>query len=289
MDNDKDGRFLIIFALVFIIVAGLYSAGNFKLNEIIRLESLRQGELENNLASLELEAKAVAIYNLMEDRKIFGRNDDLPLPIASLTKTMTIAVALSKLGTEARIPISVRALQQAGDYKLLLADTWPTGELAKLTLVASANDGAYALAEAAGGDTLLRMNEKARKIGMNKTVFLNVTGLDKLDNGMPVEASGFASAEDLNILAYYALRLYPDIFQASTLPEVYGLKNTNPTVGSIPGLLFSKTGFTDLSGGNLTIIFRSRSGDLIAATILGSSYDGRFTDMEKIVGILYNL
>src|SRR3989344_30814 len=285
-EETKQNRFLLLLLAFFALLAILFSAGNFKFKEIIRLEGARMEKIARELTDLELETRAMQVYDLSENKKLFGVNDDVAMPIASLVKSMTVTLALNTLGEEKIVYISSAAVKQFGDYGLKVGETWRAEELAKFTLLASANDGAYALAESAGPDVLNKMNEKARKIGMENTFFLNVTGLDDLA-GLPAEASakagGFASASDLNALAYYALRAYPELFQATTLPEINGFKNTNPIVGKIPNLLFSKTGFTDLAGGNLSVIFQSGSGELFAVTLLGSTYEGRFADMEKIV------
>ena len=287
-EETKQNRFLLLLLAFFALLAILFSAGNFKFKEIIRLEGARMEKIARELTDLELETRAMQVYDLSENKKLFGVNDDVAMPIASLVKSMTVTLALNTLGEEKIVYISSSAVKQLGDYGLKVGETWRAGELAKFTLLASANDGAYALAESAGLDVLNKMNEKARKIGMENTFFLNVTGLDQIENDIPIAAGGFASASDLNALAHYALRAYPEIFRATTLPEINGFKNTNPIVGEIPNLLFSKTGFTDLAGGNLSIIFRNGRSNLIAITLLGSTYEGRFADMEKIVNVLYN-
>ena len=156
----------------------------------------------------------------------------------------------------------------------------------------SANDGAYTLASSA--DFLENMNNKARKIGAENTLFVNFTGLDIDLN----TAGALASAEDVNVMAMYAVRAYPEIFYATRTPEInlasesgftHNFKNTNVVIDKIPNLLFSKTGFTEIAGGNLVIIFRDKKGNDIAVTVLGSTFDGRFSDMETIVNILYNM
>jgi D-alanyl-D-alanine carboxypeptidase len=53
----------------------------------------------------------------------------------------------------------------------------------------------------------------------------------------------------------------------------------------MPNILFSKTGYTVLAGGNLTIIFKDKMKHDIAITVLGSTISGRFSDMEKLVNI----
>ncbi|MEK7104417.1 MAG: hypothetical protein AAB868_00065, partial [Patescibacteria group bacterium] len=57
----------------------------------------------------------------------------------------------------------------------------------------------------------------------------------------------------------------------------------------IPNILFSKTGLTPLAGGNLTVIYKNKYGHNIAITILGSTSEGRFSDIERIVNMLNDL
>jgi D-alanyl-D-alanine carboxypeptidase len=44
-----------------------------------------------------------------------------------------------------------------------------------------------------------------------------------------------------------------------------------------------KTGFTDLAGGNLAIVFDVGLAHPVVAVVLGSSEEGRFSDMQKLV------
>ena len=59
--------------------------------------------------------------------------------------------------------------------------------------------------------------------------------------------------------------------------------NTNEALGAIPGLIMGKTGYTDLAGGNLAVVFDVGLSHPVIAVVLGSTIDGRFTDMKQIV------
>ena len=48
-------------------------------------------------------------------------------------------------------------------------------------------------------------------------------------------------------------------------------------------LIASKTGYTDLAGGNLVIAFDAGFNHPIIVSVLGSTIDGRFTDAEALV------
>ena len=47
--------------------------------------------------------------------------------------------------------------------------------------------------------------------------------------------------------------------------------------------VLGKTGFTDLAGGNLAIVFEAGPLYPIAVVVLGSTAEDRFTDVEKLV------
>ena len=107
------------------------------------------------------------------------------------------------------------------------------------------------------------MNKKAKEIGMNNAIFFNATGLDLNEK----TSGAYASAKDVNIMNERALKMYPKIFLETTFSKIkiksisgveHFVENTNIIADKIPNLLFSKTGYTQLAGGNLGIIFRNK-------------------------------
>jgi len=63
----------------------------------------------------------------------------------------------------------------------------------------------------------------------------------------------------------------------------YFANNTNIFVDKIPNLIASKTGFTDLAGGNLVIAFNADINRPIIISVLGSTEEGRFTDVLQLI------
>ena len=299
--SNKENNILYFILFVFILLLIFVISGNNKLDiQFIKQEN-KIKEIQNVLEDTPIEAKAVSIYDETFNIKIYGKYDEEKLPIASLAKIITVAVVLNNSKLDDVISISRDAIKQEGDYGLFVNEKIKIGDLAKFILIGSSNDGVYALAESQNinntknSDLFLeKINEKARKIGMEDSLFFNFTGLD-VDE---VFAGAYASAQDVNIMALYALKAYPRIFSASIMPEIdiisesgfqHNIKNTNIILDKIPNILFSKTGYTPLAGGNLVIIYKNKYDHDIAITVLGSTIDGRFTDMEKIVDTLYNL
>ena len=293
MKPTLENNLLFFILIVLILEAVLFSVGNDKSNIIFRNRENKFVEIQNVFPSVPIQAKAFSIYDQTLDRKIYGKNDEEEMPIASLVKIMTIVASLNGRNMDDIVSVSSNALKQETNYGFFVSEKFKVKDLAKLTLIGSANDGAYALAENKN-NLLEKMNDKARKIGMENTLFSNFTGLDMNEKS----AGAYASAQDVNIMAMYALRAYPEIFSASILPEIniksesgfeHSIKNTNIILDKISGILFSKTGFTPLAGGNLTVIYKNKYEHNIVVTVLGSTLEGRFYDMEKIVDTLYNL
>ena len=91
----------------------------------------------------------------------------------------------------------------------------------------------------------------------------------------PEEVSPEISGSEIDELTEKEKQLNSDIFAHLT-------KNTNIIVDKLPGVLASKTGFTDLAGGNLIMAFDIGLGHRIIISVLGSTKEARFEDLEKL-------
>lgn len=238
-----------------------------------------------------LSAKAAIVYDLTTGEVLYEKNAEAQLPLASLTKLLTLYAAAGTIGN-APITMTASALAQDGDNGFTEGEVFEFRELAKLAIVASSNDAAEAIVEAAGKtrnqsrEALLASVSSA--LGLSQTYATNGTGLD--ENGSV--SGGYGSAKDIAVLAGEFLKRIPEIAHATLSPEVtafskagasYTLKNTNPDVEHVPGLLLSKTGFTDLAGGNLAIVYDAGINHPIAIVVLGSTRDDRFLDVNHLV------
>lgn len=306
MNFSKENNYLFFILAVFALEAVLFSFGNSKLDLKFLKEENEIKKIQNTLDVIPMEAEAVSVYDDTINTKIYGKNDEIKMPLASLTKIMTVVIALNNHKTSDIVSVSSSAVKQEGDYGFFVGEKFNIEDLSRFTLIGSANDGAYALSESAD-NFLEKMNDEARKIGMSSASFLNPTGLDmdnkSADSAFMNESSAqdvgaYASAEDVNTMAMFALKDYPEVFSASIMPEIsiksengfeHSIKNTDTILDKVPGILFSKTGFTPIAGGNLCVIYKNKYGHNIAVTVLGSTEEGRFSDMEKIINALYTL
>lgn len=256
---------------------------------------------EHIFPKVTLEAKSAYVYDLRTGETLYAKNADARLPLASLTKLMSALVASDIAPSYGTIKVTPEALANYGDSGLRPGEKWSLKTLLDFSLLTSSNDGirAVALSLAALDKSNLSeaeiiqsfvtaMNKKASDLGLFNTYFLNESGLDESE----VKSGAYGSAHDISMLLGYILEKKPELLEATREPAAvfvsldnmaHAGKNTNTLVNTIPGILGSKTGFTDIAGGNVIFAFDPELGRPIVVAVLGSSAEGRFEDAQKLV------
>lgn len=265
------------------------------------IEKIEAGESEEEkikpFSEIRINAETAYVWDVQTQRALYKKDENKQVPLASITKLMTALVAHELLSESADIAIIDQAIKQDGDSGLLAGETFERVTLSDLVLMVSSNDGAYALASAAGA-TLQKddpasafvhaMNIRADELSLHDTYYKNPTGLDISEE----EGGAYGSAKDMAFLMEHIVVHQPEILAATTdsQSQMYsedGISheavNTNYYVDEIPGLLGSKTGYTDLAGGNLIIAFDAGLNRPIVISVLGSSRQGRFSDVLTLV------
>lgn len=157
---------------------------------------------------------------------LFELNADQPRAVASVTKVMTILLALEalqsgRIGLDEQISVSKQAAGMGGSQVLLdVGEVQPFSVLLKSVIVGSANDAAVAVAEALYGSEELfvrRMNERAEELGLKNTNFVNTTGL-------PAEGQ-HTTARDVAVMTMARLE-HPQYFEYA---GVCGTRSTTAT------------------------------------------------------------
>lgn len=241
------------------------------------------------LAPEQLSAKAALLYDPTSGRILFQKNGDAQLPLASITKLMSAYVALEARAGNTRVTITEEDLLPEGDWGLLPGDTFTLQDLLRLSLVGSSNDAVTAAAHSGGSDYLARMNAAAAELGLSRTYFYNPTGLD-LNESTP---GAFGSAYDVARLMAAFMEAYPAYLEETSAwstsvitPErqmVISVEATAAPLSHLPGFVGAKTGYTDLAGGNLVAVFDLSIGRPVIAVVLGSTREGRFTDVRTLI------
>jgi len=236
-------------------------------------------------SEINISAKAAYVYDARTKEVLFAKNENIRLPLASLTKIMSALVARDISPSYGNIVISEDAIKTEGDSGLYPDENWSLNNLLDFSLITSSND---ATSEEIINDFVMKMNRKASELGLKNTYFWNETGLDESD----IKGGAYGTAKDMNILLEHILMYYLEIFEATretsaTLESLdnhqHIAKNTNIITAEIPGLLASKTGFTETAGGNLIVAFDPEIGRPIIISILGSTEQGRFEDMRTLI------
>ncbi|MES2225353.1 MAG: serine hydrolase [Patescibacteria group bacterium] len=251
-----------------------------------------QAEIPNAFAGMHISGQAAIVVDLTTGQTLYAQNADTQLPLASLTKLLTIYAASGMLSPSSIVTISSTSLAQDGESGFTEGETFAYKDIARLALVASSNDAAEAIAEAAeagrySSDEELLANA-ATAAGLSKTYAHNGTGLDVSTQ----VSGGYGTARDVAKLAAGLLKKAPAIATATTASSItvrstagvaHTLPNTNPDIALLPGVLMSKTGYTDLAGGNLVVIFDAGIDHPVAVVVLGSTREARFTDVERLM------
>jgi D-alanyl-D-alanine carboxypeptidase len=287
---------LLVLILGFLFLTSLYASRGVRVND---KSQLAKNDLTNPFETVQIEALSAVVLDLNSGKVIFEKNSNEPRPLASITKIMTALTATDILPAGTVVTVDKRFISEEGDSGLYSNEKWRLQDLLDFSLVSSSNDGIAAIAGAAGSiidlssdnieinheDFISKMNEKAKEIGLVNSHFFNETGLD-----IDLERSGgYSSALDTAQLFGYVLKNHPEIFEATRYNNIqikslsslnHKAPNTNTDTVNIPGLLASKTGYTEMAGGNLAIVFDPGIARPIAIVVLGSSYDGRFKDVS---------
>ena len=295
MTNRDRGLLLLVIIFGFIGVSFLNSHNELENSyyESQEDEIQKLSDIKQKLDQVPIQAEAVAIKNLSTGEIIYGRKDEKVLPLASLSKIITVAVVLNNQNKDDLVRITSEAIIMPGYAGLIPNEQWQVDELSKLALVASSNDATTALTQ--DDDRFVdKMNAKVKRLGLTNMNFSNPTGLDS----SPGKPSAVGTAKEVNEMLDYAYKSFPEILESTKLSKAsfystngrkHQVDNTNILTDQIPNLLVSKTGYTRTAGGNLAVIFTDAKGDNIAITALGSTMVQRFYDIVKMANAVYNL
>ena len=216
-------------------------------------------------ASFVINEKTKRIYH--------NTNADTRNYPASLTKIMTLymifdALKSKKVSMNTKFTISKRATRQPPSKLNLAAGSKITVKNTILALITkSANDVATVVAENLGKSErnfAKLMTKKAKKLGMNRTIFKNASGLPNRGQ--------LSTARDMATLGMAIRKNHPNLFKLfKTKSFVYkGIKYTNHNnlLGSYSGTDGIKTGYTNASGFNL-VASVERNGQRIIGVVFG--------------------
>lgn len=237
----------------------------------------------------EITAPSAVLIEPSTKKILFEKNSHDVRACASITKVMTLilvfeAIESGKLDYTDLITTSAHAASMGGsDIWLEEGEQMTVDHMIKAVVVASANDAAVALAEAICGteeEFVNEMNEKAKALGMNDTVFKNCNGLDEEGHLTSSYDVALMSAE---LITHEKIFDYSSIWMDTLRGGETQIVNTNKLLKSYSGITGLKTGTTSQAGSCMSAT-AERAGMSLVAVVLGcDTGTNRFSDCAKLL------
>jgi D-alanyl-D-alanine carboxypeptidase (penicillin-binding protein 5/6) len=222
---------------------------------------------------LRVKAKGAVLMDLGSGTVLYEQDSHTRLPIASVTKVMTLLLVMEAIeaGRVAWTDVVTCSATAAGiggsQIWLEPGEMMTVEELVKAAAVVSANDACGALAEHLCGSIpvfVAAMNARARELGMVDTEFKDCSGLDD---------TGYSSAYDVALMSrelmkHSEIERFTTIWMDSLRGGASQLVNTNKLLRHYTGATGLKTGTTNAAGHCLAATAR-REGTSFVAVVLG--------------------
>lgn len=238
---------------------------------------------------LGLNAKSAILMEKSTGNILYESNPDERLPIASVTKVMTMllimeAVDSGKISLDDMVTVSENAMSYGGSTMFLeTGEQLTVNDMLKGIAVASANDGCVAMAEhLAGSESAFvdMMNEKAKELGMENTHFMNTNGLDEDDH--------YSSARDVAIMSRELMKHetifnYTSIWMDTLRGGKFQLANTNKLIRFYDGANGLKTGSTSKALCCLSAAAKRNDMQLIAVVLGAPTSAERFASAKSLL------
>lgn len=223
-------------------------------------------------------AKSAILMEQDTGKILFNKKAHVKLPPASMTKVMTLLLIMEaldegKLEKDEIIQVSENAASMGGSQIFLEAgEKMSVNDLLKGVAMASANDASVALAERIAGSEeafVKMMNEKAKELGLENTLFQNSTGLPAENHYSTVYDMAIMAKE---LLTYESITKYTSKYEdylRKGQENEFWLVNTNKLVKFYPSVDGLKTGYTNEAKYCLTATAK-KNGMRVIAVVMGA-------------------
>lgn len=282
-------------------IAALMAAVMFCLSGSMAVMAEEETEGES-AGSVTVTAPSVLLMEASSGKVLYEKDADTKRPPASVTKVMTIlliydALAAGKIQKEDVVTTSEYAASMGGSQVFLEAGEEQTVDtLLKCIVVSSANDACVAMAEYIAGTEeafVQQMNERARSLGMENTVFKNCNGLDTDGH--------VTTARDIALMSRELITKYPDVYEYTKIwmdtivhktkkgEEEFGLSNTNKLIRQYSYATGLKTGSTGEAKFCLSATAQKDGIDLIAVIMAAPDVKARFADAQTLLNYGFSI
>lgn len=228
----------------------------------------------NNVQASTSSAYSYVLMDMDTGRVLESKNKDTPMLIASITKIMTCILAIENGNLDETIIVdnSISNSYGSGIY-ISVGEEIKLIDLLYGLMLRSGNDAAIMISTYISGnedDFVKLMNQKAKELGMNNTIFYNSSGLDNTTSG------NLSTAYDMALLTKYAMQneTYKEIVKTKkhtvkTNLKTYIWHNKNKLL-STDYITGGKTGYTKRAKRTLVSTASKNNINLVVVTIRDS-------------------
>ena len=241
------------------------------------------------LSEEEINSPSAVLIEPVTGKILFEKNTHEQRACASITKVMTLLLVMEAIeqgvvSYDDIVTTSEHAKSMGGsDIWLEVGEQMTVDEMIKATAVASANDAAVALAEHLCGtedEFVNKMNERAKELKMENTVFKNCNGLDEEGHLTSAYDVALMSAE---LMKHEKIFEYTNIWIDTLRGGETQIVNTNKLLKSYDGITGLKTGTTGDAGSCISAT-ATRNGLSLCAVVLGATTGtDRFKDAATLL------
>lgn len=278
-------------------------------------------ETQNNFS---IDAKAAIAVDADSGKIFYAQDSTTPMPIASITKVLSIYVVYDKIKNEEldlldQVVISPQLAElstkpELSNVALVANQAYTVESLIHASLIQSANAAVMALGEKVAGSQeqfVNLMRQKAESLGITDAKIISVSGLNNRDlgdfryPGTGDDEENEMSAQDVAIIAKHFIADYPEVLNiTSTVQESFGentaqpsiMQNWNQLLPGLPlqkeGVIGLKTGTTDLAGACFVGVIRQNSREVITVVLHANNQandsNARFVETSKLMDYTLN-
>ncbi|WP_171333259.1 serine hydrolase [Enterococcus cecorum] len=278
-------------------------------------------ETQNNFS---IDAKAAIAVDADSGKIFYAQDSTTPMPIASITKVLSIYVVYDKIKNEEldlldQVVISPQLAElstkpELSNVALVANQAYTVESLIHASLIQSANAAVMALGEKVAGSQeqfVNLMRQKAESLGITDAKIISVSGLNNRDlgdfryPGTGDDEENEMSAQDVAIIAKHFIADYPEVLNiTSTVQESFGentaqpsiMQNWNQLLPGLPlqkeGVIGLKTGTTDLAGACFVGVIRQNSREVITVVLHANNQandsNARFVETSKLMDYALN-
>ncbi|KIS04333.1 D-alanyl-D-alanine carboxypeptidase family protein [Paucilactobacillus wasatchensis] len=275
-------------------------------------------------AATKIDASAALVMDANTGQIIYEKNADKVLPVASITKLLTIEVIKNeidhnKLNWNSKVKISKKLAKistntELSNVELKAGSSYTVKQLVHASLISSADAATLALTTINGNTTAsfnTKMEKMARKMGVTDAKIYNAVGLKNSDLGalklknVAANSENEMSASDIAKIAQYIVKNDPDILKITKIKkETFHTTSTASTVMDslnqmLPGSSFApktvtmdglKTGTSDAAGNSFVGTGNYKGGHRLITVVLhaNGATEQRFVQTFNLLRLVVN-